>query len=68
MKRRSARTELSIRKGETDLERLERRLEEGYRLIETRLRAGEDVTDLETFWIRLLHEYETRCDALPLAA
>ena len=69
MKRRSARrTELELLRHETDLATLERRLEDGYRLVEERLRAGEDVTELETFWINLLHQYEMRCDALPLAA
>ena len=69
MKRRSARrTDLELLRHGSDLETLERRLEDGYRLIEERLRAGEDVAELETFWINLLHEYESRCDASPLAA
>lgn len=50
------------------LERLEQRLDEGYRMIDQRLAVGMDVTDLEDFWIRLLREYESRCDSLPIAA
>jgi septation ring formation regulator EzrA len=69
MKRKTSRdTELELLRHETDLEMLERRLEDGYQLIEKRLRAGEDVSTLETFWISWLHEYESRCDELPLAA
>lgn len=50
------------------VERLERRLDDGYRMIEDRLVAGEDVTELEAFWINLLLEYEALCDELPMAA
>lgn len=50
------------------VERLERRLEDGYRLIEDRLAAGADVTELESFWVDLLLQYEALCDELPMAA
>ncbi|HEV2072121.1 MAG TPA: hypothetical protein VGR29_00630 [Thermomicrobiales bacterium] len=50
------------------VERLERRLEDGYRMIEDRLAAGADVTELEAFWINLLLQYEALCDELPMAA
>lgn len=50
------------------VERLERRLDDGYRMIEDRLVAGEDVTELEAFWITLLLQYEALCDGLPMAA
>jgi hypothetical protein len=50
------------------VERLERRLEDGYRMIEDRLAAGADVTELEEFWISLLLQYEAICNELPLAA
>lgn len=47
---------------------LERRLDEGYRMIEDRKARGYDVAHLEDFWIELLHEYEALFDALPEAA
>ena len=50
------------------VERLERRLEDGYRMIEDRMSAGSDVTELEEFWISLLLQYEALCDELPMAA
>jgi hypothetical protein len=50
------------------VERLERRLDDGYRLIEDRLAAGANVTELESFWIELLLHYEALCDELPMAA
>ena len=50
------------------LERFERRLADGFELIEVRRAAGIDVTKLEEFWIDLLHQYETLCDRLPAAA
>jgi hypothetical protein len=47
---------------------LELRLEDGYRRIDEASFAGADVTEWETFWIRLLHEYEDVCRDLDAAA
>jgi hypothetical protein len=47
---------------------LERRLEDGYRRIEEAALAGSDVAEWETFWVRLLHEYEGICRELDTAA
>lgn len=41
---------------------LERRLDDGYRRIETALGGGADVSAWEEFWFRLLTEYEAVCD------
>lgn len=61
-------THLRVREEEVSLDRLEQRLEDGYRMIETHKRAGADVADLEAFWIDLLHQYEDLCNTLPMAA
>lgn len=61
-------TQLEDRREIITLERLERRLEDGFELIEIRRAAGFDVTGLEEFWIELLHQYEALCDSRPLAA
>jgi hypothetical protein len=61
-------TDLELRREESDISRLERRLEEGYLMIEARRLAGEDVMALEDFWLNLLHQYESLCDDAPLAA
>lgn len=53
---------------EQTLEKFERRLDDGFRLIEERRAAGIDVTALEAFWIDLLHQYEALCDGIPEAA
>lgn len=47
-----------------EMSTLERRLTDGYELIDTRKAQGDDVTELEDFWISLLHEYEATCDEL----
>ena len=47
---------------------LEHRLEDGYRRIDEASLAGTDVMEWETFWIRLLHEYEDVCRDLDAAA
>ena len=47
---------------------LARRLETGYDYIERMISAGEDVTNLEEFWIRLLRQYEAVCEGLAEAA
>lgn len=41
---------------------LQRRLEEGWDLIEAAHARGEDVRLLEDHWIRLLHQYEQLCE------
>lgn len=53
---------------EDSLSHFERRLNDGFRLIEERRAAGIDVSALEDFWIDLLHQYEALCDGLPTAA
>ncbi len=47
---------------------LERRLDDGYRRIDEAAFAGADVSEWETFWIRLLGEYEDVCRELDIAA
>lgn len=61
-------TQLEDRRETATLERFERRLEDGFELIEVRRAAGIDVTRLEEFWIELLHQYEALCDSRPMAA
>jgi hypothetical protein len=62
-------THLELRhRDESQIDRLERRLEDGYLMIEARRLAGEDVMALEEFWLNLLHQYEALCDDAPLAA
>jgi hypothetical protein len=53
---------------DTRRETLEFRLEDGFRRIDEAALAGADVTEWETFWIRLLHEYEGVCRELEPAA
>jgi len=45
-------------------EHLEHRLLDGYIKIDEAELEGRDVTAWETFWISLLHEYETICTDL----
>lgn len=52
----------------TRRESLERRLEEGYRRIDEAVLAGGDISEWESFWIRLLREYEDVCREHDLAA
>ena len=47
---------------------LERRLEDGYRRIDQAALTGSDVSEWESFWIRLLGEYEDVCRESDLAA
>jgi hypothetical protein len=47
---------------------LEQRLDDGYRRIDQASLAGSDVTEWESFWIRLLGEYEDVCRELQEAA
>lgn len=41
---------------------LEKRMNDGWNLIEKRKSMGQDISKLEDFWIQLLHEYEAACD------
>lgn len=47
---------------------LRARLDDGYRRIEEAELAGADVEEWETFWFKLLHEYEDVCRDLDQAA
>lgn len=49
-------------------ESLERRLDDGYRRIDEAALSGVDVSDWESFWIRLLREYEDVCRGQDIAA
>jgi hypothetical protein len=53
---------------ESKRQSLERRLEDGYRRIDQAALTGADVTEWESFWIRLLGEYEDVCRESDLAA
>lgn len=57
------RTDLGARRGS-----LEHRLDDGYRRIDQACLTGSDVTEWESFWIRLLGEYEDVCRELEEAA
>ena len=47
---------------------LEDRLEDGYHRIDQAVLSGADVTEWESFWLRLLGEYEEVCRELEQAA
>ena len=47
---------------------LESRLEDGYHRIDQAVLTGADVTEWESFWVRLLGEYEEVCRELEPAA
>ena len=47
---------------------LEDRLDEGYQRIDQAVLSGADVTEWESFWLRLLGEYEDLCRDLERAA
>ncbi len=49
-------------------ETLRQRLEDGYGRIDQALADGADVAAWESFWIELLHEYESICDEYQNAA
>lgn len=53
---------------DTRRETLEYRLEDGFQRIDRAVLDGADVSEWETFWIRLLHEYEGVCRQLDMAA
>jgi hypothetical protein len=58
-----------VRTGLDDRRRsLEQRLDDGFRRIDQASLAGSDVTEWESFWIRLLGEYEDVCRELKEAA
>jgi len=45
-----------------------RRLDDGYARIDAAALSGSDVSEWESFWIRLLREYEDVCRELDRAA
>ena len=47
---------------------LEDRLDDGYQRIDQAALSGTDVTEWESFWLRLLGEYEDVCRELDQAA
>jgi hypothetical protein len=47
---------------------LEDRLDDGYQRIDQALLSGMDVSEWESFWLRLLGEYEDVCRELEQAA
>ena len=47
---------------------LEQRLDDGYQRIDQAALAGSDVSEWESFWIRLLGEYQDVCRELDEAA
>jgi len=47
---------------------LEDRLDDGYQRIDQAVLSGSDVTEWESFWLRLLGEYEDVCRELDQAA
>jgi len=47
---------------------LEDRLDDGYQRIHQAVLIGADVTEWESFWLRLLDEYEDVCRELDRAA
>jgi hypothetical protein len=47
---------------------LEDRLDDGYQRIDQAVLSGTDVTEWESFWLRLLGEYEDVCRELEQAA
>lgn len=49
-------------------ESLELRLHDGYARIDEAALTGIDVTEWETFWTRLLREYEGVCREMDIAA
>jgi hypothetical protein len=52
----------------TRLRSLEERLNDGYHRIDQAVLSGTDVTEWESFWLRLLGEYEDVCRELERAA
>jgi hypothetical protein len=56
-------SELDARRGA-----LEDRLDDGYQRIDQAVLSGTDVTEWESFWLRLLGEYEDVCRELEQAA
>ena len=56
--------------GDLDIRRstLEDRLDDGYQRMEQAVLSGADVSEWESFWLRLLGEYEDVCRELDQAA
>jgi hypothetical protein len=59
-----------VERGATDDRRefLARRLDDGFQRIDEAALAGADVTEWESFWIKLLREYEDVCHQRERAA
>ena len=59
-----------LRSTDLDVRRrtLEDRLDDGYLRIDQAMLSGTDVTEWESFWLRLLGEYEDVCRELERAA
>lgn len=53
---------------ETQRDSYRRRLDDGYARIDEAELSGNDVSEWESFWIRLLREYEDVCRELDRAA
>jgi hypothetical protein len=53
---------------ESRRESYRRRLDDGYSRIDEAALSGSDVSEWESFWIRLLREYEDVCRELDRAA
>jgi hypothetical protein len=53
---------------ESRRESYRRRLDDGYARIDEAALSGSDVSEWESFWIRLLREYEDVCRVLDRAA
>lgn len=49
---------------ESELAVLASRLEQGWEIIEERVRSGKDVSELESHWLNLLAEYESTYESL----
>lgn len=58
----------SERPADLKLRALERRLDDGYRRIDSAHHSGQDITTWEDFWIDLLRQYESAVDDLAVAA
>ena len=60
----------SLLGGDLDARRrtLEDRLDDGYQRIDQAMLGGADVSEWESFWLRLLDEYEDVCRELDQAA
>lgn len=57
-----------VQRLESRRQSLEQRLDDGYRRIDEAALGGADITEWESFWIKLLGEYEDVCRESDLAA